>query len=452
VSQLGLHEDETHEFKEIWTARALEDLAAFANHRGGTLWVGVNDEGNAVGFALDDAEYQKIANQIVDVLGLRPSMHWETVEGHPVLLVTVAPAGMPVSCRGRYLTRVGSTNRDMSPEQWSRRALAQTGQTWDRLLSDRRIADVDEELVQRFVRLARPRLPQASEEDDVERILQNLELAQDGRLTNAAVLLFTSKPQRLFPLAQARVGRFRGSQILDSHDFAGSLWEQVDGVMDRFRSLLDVRFEVRSQEASLEGIQRQEIWEYPLDALREALLNALSHRDYTVTADVQIRVYDDQLSIWSPGELPQDLEPEQLYQPRHPSVLRNPLVAQVFYYAGFIERWGSGTTRILELCAGQGLPQPRFEEYSGGVNVTFYQDAYTPTQLQKRGFNERQIQAVLYVKEQGRITASEYQELTGASRSTLRRDLDALVQENILIREGKTGRGTFYRINASNAP
>jgi ATP-dependent DNA helicase RecG len=84
--------------------------------------------------------------------------------------------------------------------------------------------------------------------------------------------------------------------------------------------------------------------------------------------------------------------------------------------------------------------------------VTFYQDAYTPVQLQKRGFNERQIQAVLYVKEQGRITASEYQELTGASRSTLRRDLDALVQENILIREGKTGRGTFYRINASNAP
>ena len=449
MSQLGLHEDETHEFKEIWTARALEDLAAFANHQGGTLWVGVRDDGEVVGYALDDAEYQKIINQIVDVLGVRPSMHWETIAGQSVLHITVAPAGMPVSCRGRYLTRVGSTNRDMSPEQWSRRALAQTGQTWDRLLSDWRIADVDEELVRRFVRLARPRLPQANDEDDIERILQNLELARDGRLTNAAVLLFTSKPQRLFLLAQTRVGRFRGSQILDSHDFAGSLWDQVDGVMDRFRSLLDVRFEVRAREASLEGIQRQEIWEYPLEALREALLNALCHRDYTMSADIQIRVYDDQLSMWSPGELPQDLRTEQLYLPRHPSVLRNPLVAQVFYYAGFIERWGSGTTRILELCAGQDLPRPLFEEYSGGVNVTFFQDPFSVQQLVERGLNERQVQVVRYVKEHGRITNTEYQSITGASKATAVRDFDTLVQQGVLAKEGTTGRGTYYRLNDS---
>ena len=183
--------------------------------------------------------------------------------------------------------------------------------------------------------------------------------------------------------------------------------------------------------------------------MREALLNALSHRDYTVTADVQIRVYDDQLSIWSPGDLPQDLEPEQLYQPRHPSVLRNPLMAQVFYYAGFIERWGSGTTRILELCAGQGLPRPLFEEYSGGVNVTFYQDVYTPALLQTRGLSERQIQAVLYVKEQGRITNGEYQTLTGVSRATAQRDLEALVQEAVFVQEGVTGRSTYYQLNAS---
>ena len=312
----------------------------------------------------------------------------------PILRITITPAVMPVSCKGRYLTRVGSTNRDMSPEQWSRRALAQPGQTWDRLLSAWELDAVDEGLVKRFLRLARPRLPQIQDDDDEERILQNLELVQGGRLTNAAVLLFTPVPQRLFPLAQVRVGRFRESQILDSHDFAGSLWDQVEGVMNRFRSMLDVRFEVRSQEASLEGLQRHEIWEYPLDALREALLNALSHRDYTVTADVQIRVEDDQLHIWSPGTLPQDLRPEQLYQRRHPSVLRNPLVAQVFYYAGLIERWGSGTTRILDLCAAQELPQPVFEEYSGGVNVTFHQDRYTPEQLQAQGLNERQIKAV----------------------------------------------------------
>lgn len=133
-----------------------------------------------------------------------------------------------------------------------------------------------------------------------------------------------------------------------------------------------------------------------------------------------------------------------------PVARRIPLIAQVFYYAGFIERWGSGTTRILALCAAQGLPQPRFEEYGGGVAVTFYQDVYTPALLQKRGLNERQIQAVLYVKEQGRITNAEYQELTGASRATSIRDLDGLVLENILVREGERGRGTYYRLNDSN--
>ena len=220
----------------------------------------------------------------------------------------------------------------------------------------------------------------------------------------------------------------------------------VDGVMDRFRSMLDVRFEIRAREASLEGIQRQEIWEYPLEALREALVNALCHRDYIMSADIQIRVYDDQLRMWSPGVLPQTLTPEQLYEPQHQSVLRNPLIAQVFYYAGFIERWGSGTTRILSLCAAHGLPQPRFEEYSGGVTVTFYQDPFSAARLQKMGIGERQLRLVDVMRERGSVQMADlvpiFPEL---SDKTLQRDLRELIERGVVRALGER-KGRKYEL------
>jgi len=172
------------------------------------------------------------------------------------------------------------------------------------------------------------------------------------------------------------------------------------------------------------------------------VVNALIHRDYTYPADIQIRLEEDRLEVWSPGELPSPLTPEQLYQP-HSSVLRNPLLAQAFYFAGVIERWGTGTTRIVRLCREQGLPEPEFANWQGGFRVTFLKDPYTPERLRKLGLNERQIRAVLYVKEHGEISNRDYRSLTGVSDETARQDLLALVKRKVLRVKGK-GRATRY--------
>ncbi|MEJ5299360.1 MAG: helix-turn-helix domain-containing protein [Thermodesulforhabdaceae bacterium] len=444
MSVFNQTEGQRLEFKREWTDRALEDLAAFANTDGGTLLIGIRDDREIVGVKADDRELQRIANLIVSHLGITPTIDVINIEGCPVIKITVQPAAHLVAYGGRYFRRVGSTNRDFAPEELARHILARSGHTWDGLLSEWSADEVDSEAIAHFASLARNRLPHI-DPTQPELLLENLGLVKEGKLKNAGILLFARYPQRIFPLAQIRIGIFRGNQILDSHDFQGTLWKQLDGAMERFRQVLKVRFDIRVEELSLEGLQRREIWEYPLEALREAVVNALIHRDYTYPADIQIRLEEDRLEIWNPGELPPPLTPQALYGP-HASVLRNPLIAQAFYFAGVIERWGSGTTRIVDLCRAQDLPQPEFTNWQGGVRVIFFKDPYTPERLRKMGLNERQIKAVMYVKERGSITNQEYQALAGISKRTASDDLTDLVQKGILIKTGgQRGRGTAYR-------
>ncbi len=243
-----------------------------------------------------------------------------------------------------------------------------------------------------------------------------------------------------------RIGVFKGTRILDSHEFEGTLWEQLDGAMERFRRLLKVALEVRTTEATLEGLRHREVWEYPLDALREAVTNALVHRDYAAPGDIQLRLLDDALHIWNPGGLPEGIRLEQLRSPSHPSVLRNPLIARAFYYAGLIEQWGTGTRRILGWCRDAGLHEPEFQEEGGGFRVVFLKDPYTPERLRAMGLNERQVKAVLYVKERGSITNREYQALARISKRTASDELSDLVRREILAKtSGQRGRGTVYR-------
>jgi ATP-dependent DNA helicase RecG len=370
----------------------------------------------------------------------------ETVDETPLLVIRVDMTPGIVPCNGRYLRRVGSTNRDFAPDELARHFLNRSGQSWDSLLTPYGIERVQPEALVTFARLAQKRLPHIDPHQP-KLLLENLGLLKEERLTNAGLLLFGARPQERFVQAQLRIGVFRSpTQVVDTHEFQGTLWDQLDGAMERFRRILQVRFEIKVTELTLEGLARTDVWEYPLEALREAVINALIHRDYTVTTDIQIRIYDDELSIWNPGGLPPQLTVEQLREPQHLSVLRNPFLAQAFYYAGYIERWGTGTARIITLCRKQGLPEPEFDADALQFRVCFLKDPYTPERLRQMGLNERQIKAVLYVKEYGSISNRAYQQLTGISKRTASDELSDLVEKGVLSKVGgQRGRGTLYR-------
>jgi len=431
-------ETERVEFKESLNETFYKAISAFANTKGGTILLGVNDKDGIVGVESSTKFLEDLTNRTVNKLSLYPEIETIDIKGRRVIVVRVVRSGYPVSYEGRYYERVGNTTREMSPQKLQ--VLLLGGKTWDSLTSEFPLEQIDPEAVRRFVRLAveKNRLTGVSLDEPPEIILEKLQLVADEKLTNGAILLFGKNPQKPFTNLCVRIGRFKTeTTIIDDKWVKGNLFQQFDETLNVLRQHIGVRYEIK-------GIEREDIWDYPLPALREAVLNALIHRDYFNIANfTTIKVYDDHIWFSNPGGLPEGITVEQLKSP-HQSCLRNPLIAKVFYLAGYIEQYGSGTVRMVEWMREAGLPEPEYREEMGGFSVYFYKDIYTEENLRKMGLNERQIKAVMYVKEKGKITNKEYQQLVGTIKKTASRDLVDLVRKEIFSQSGVTGKGTFY--------
>jgi ATP-dependent DNA helicase RecG len=319
------------------------------------------------------------------------------------------------------------------------------GLSWDaNIEATATLEDIDFKRVAIFVKTIKEkgRFPIPNHASDQE-VLRKLELIQNETPTRASLLLFGNNPNAFFPSAFLKIGRFRSlTHIVDDREAHGTLFDQLDAALSWFRERLATEFIIKSK------AQREVHWEYPLNAIREAVVNVLCHRDYTSLAHSQIRLYDDHLDIWNAGSLPPALTPEVLLQ-EHDSMPRNRKIADAFFYSGLIERWGSGTLRIAEELLAAKLPAPQFVSESGRFRVTFYKELFAEQQLKKMALTTRQIKAVAYVKEHGSISNSEYQEIAKVSQRTATRDLNLLKMKDIFIAEGATGRGTVYKLKAS---
>lgn len=430
-------ESEYLEFKEKWRDEFLKTLSAFANLNGGKLILGIDDKHNVIGIDNSENLLEDIPSKTREKLGLTPSVKLVKIGAKKIAIVEIKPSQMPVSYNGKYYQRSGSTTVEKSSSELANFLLSKFGKTWDALPSNANFKDIDIETVNVFKNLARKRVPSISDIDLVEKVFTNLKLiTEDNKITRAGLLLFGREPNRFFISAKARVGRFKTSTtILDTVIAEGNLFNQLERAVEAIKKHMSVRFEIK-------GIEREDVWDFPIEAIREAVINALIHKDYLSTAEIQIRIYDDRIWMWNPGKLPEQLSIEDLKR-EHSSYPKNPLIANAFYLAGFIELWGSGTKRIVDLCKEQNLPEPDYKEEQGGFSVYFYKDIYTEENLRKRDLNERQIKAVMYVKEKGRITNKEYREITGLSDEGARIDLKELVEKDLLQSRG-SGRSVHY--------
>jgi ATP-dependent DNA helicase RecG len=190
-------------------------------------------------------------------------------------------------------------------------------------------------------------------------------------------------------------------------------------------------------------LSRIETYEYPEDALRVALLNAVSHKDYAGCTPVQISVYPDKIMMWNMGHLPENWTIDMLQQ-KHSSFPYNPDVANAFFRSGYIEAWGRGIEKINELCTKAGLPLPLITYNHSGYWMEFRKDIYNADSLRERGLNERQINTVLYVAENKKITNSEYQKINKIGNRTATYELKELVEKFNLLKMSGASVGTFY--------
>jgi len=236
------------------------------------------------------------------------------------------------------------------------------------------------------------------------------------------------------------VGRFgESSSDLQSQEVVeGNAFEIADKVI----RILDDKYVIRN--ISYEGMHRVETPEYPFKAIREALLNAIIHREYEKTP-IFLSLFDDRMTLMNQGELTDKLKIEDL-KVKHLSYPRNELVASVFYKAGFIETWGRGTITIIEECEKYGLPEPKIEVYGGAFSITIFRDIYSDKYLSELDINERQKKVIQYIKENKEITSGEYQKEYDVSKATARRDIEELLELSIIKPEG-TGRATKYVID-----
>lgn len=439
-----MHEQQNIEYKQSWRDEYLKWVCGFANAQGGKIYIGIDDKGNISGLTDYKKLMEDIPNKVVSHLGLVVDINLHEEKGLHYIEIVVPPSQVPISFHGVFHYRSGSTKQELKGIALQNWLLKKYGKRWEDIpVASATLNDLDEASVRSFVAKAiqRDRIPTEAEGDSLDTLLESLNLKQDSQLTNAAVLLFGKKPSMINATCSFKIGRFGK----ESHDllFQDIVETNLFAMADKVVEILKTKYLIRPIE--YKGLERIEALEYPEAALREAILNAIIHKDYSSTFTF-LHVYDNRLELWNPGPLPEELTIEKLKR-SHSSYPRNVNIANVFFKAGYVESWGRGTTKIISSCLEVGLPEPIIEEDQGGFRVTFRKDNLNEEALTALGLNTRQIGAVLFVKENGQISNSEYQKLNSIGKSVAASELQQLSDKKILSRVGNTGRSTRYVIH-----
>jgi ATP-dependent DNA helicase RecG len=436
-----MSEDQNIEYKESWRDEYLKWICGFANANGGSIFIGKNDAGEVVGIEGAKKLLEDIPNKVKDILGIIVDVNLLQTEKGDFIEIIVEAYPYPVNYKGQYHYRSGSTKQELKGVALDKFLLQRKGKRWDSvpvpILS---VSDLKKETFDFFRKKAikAQRIEEEVLTDSNELLIDNLQLIENGYLKRAALLLFHPNPDKFITGAYIKIGYFETDDDLKFQDeIHGNLFEQIEKTMD----LLFTKY-IKSS-ISYEGLNRVEKYEYPKDAVREALLNAVSHKDYSDGVPIQISVYNDKIIFWNDGQLPENWTIENL-SVKHPSKPYNPDIANALFRSGYIESWGRGTLKMINECIQFGIPKPNYFYDMSGCWVEFRKDNFNLEFFKSLDLNVRQIQALKFVKEKGKITNSEYQSINECSRNTASNELAELVNKKLLNTSGQKGAGAYY--------
>ena len=428
-------ESATIEFKRSLSdeQRILETVAAMATIGGGTVLVGVRDDGEVVGVELAGGARERFVQRAMAAIDPRVylDVREESVEERTVLRIDVPPGDGPHLAKGRAFLRSGPATIAMSRDEYERRLLARLREShgYERVVDEgSSLDDIDPEVVRAFVQRGKARGARSAA--DPGEVVRRLRMTSGEHLTVAGQLLFGREAQAAFPQAVVRARARRGG-VEDARAIEGSLFSQIDDAVAFVLRNLRVK-PVR------EGVVREDRLELPEAAVREVIANAVAHRDYRSTAPTQLVLDDRALVVWNPGQLPPPLTAARLRE-EHPSVPPNPLIARALYVAGYIEEWGTGTNRIVATMRAQGNGEPLFEERDAGLRVTLPLPGALPEDLSPR--------QALFLRDRASgesFTTVDYAGMTGVAKRTALADLRQLADLGLVAAEGR-GKASRWR-------
>ena len=431
------------EYKQTWRDDFLKEICGFANAQGGTLYIGIADNGEVVGVENPHKLQEEIPNKIVQKLGIVCAINQHVKDGKTYLEIVVEPNMAAIAYNGAYYLRSGATKQELSGNALEEFLLRKRGRTWDSVPQPYlKIDDLDESSIKMFKEdaIRSQRMTEAELQLNNAELMDKLHLVEGDYLKRAAALIFHADPEKFITGAWVKIGFFNNqNQLLYQDEVHGSLFQQMEKTMD-FLTTKYAKAYIR-----YEGLQRVDELPIPRDALREAILNALIHKDYSSFTPIQISVYDTKMMIWNTAILSQNWTAETLTQ-KHGSRPHNPDIAATFFRAGEVEAWGQGIERIQTYCADYGCPAPEWRYDGAGVWTVLY-NKVNPNNVEKgvkkttekatEKATEKTTEKILsIIKINPQVTYKELAEALGLTEDGIYSSVKSLRSRGILRRIG----------------
>lgn len=430
-------ESQNIEWKESWRDEYLKWICGFANAGGGCIYIGVDDEGKVVGVQNGKRLLEEIPNKIQTNLGFLADVNLLSKNDLEYIEIIVSPSSYPVSYKGEYHFRSGSTKQVLRGTALTEFISSKTGIRWeDSVIEGVDVEDLDKESFDIFRREA-VRSKRMTKDDlnmSNAELLDSLDLLKDGKLTRAAVLLFHRTPQKWMFGTYTRIGKFgKGSDLQYQDEVIGSLFMQAERVIE----LIYLKY--LKAPITYDNLTRVETYPFPKDAVREALYNALVHSRWSAGIPIQIRIEDDAMYISNECVFPSDWTMESLLQ-RHQSRPYNPKIARAFFRAGYIESWGRGIQKIFEVCNEYGALQPKYVVHSEDIMLKMAAVSITDKHVLKLDSKAEntalKMKIVEYLQNQPTATQKELQEALNETRTHIQKIVKELVGEGKIERKG----------------
>ena len=437
-------ENQHIEYKSSFNDAVIETVSAFANTKGGKVYIGVDDFGDPIpNFSIGKESIPKWINEIKNKTqpSIIADVESEELLGKEVICIQVNEFPIkPVACKGRYFQRVNGANHQLSAQEVANLHLKTFGSSWDYYPSPHYAIDsIALDKVTQFIDLAN-QIREVKIQDEPLTVLRKFELVKnDNQIANACHLLFSKN--EVFD-ATISIGRFASeTSIKDSLVVRTDLFNEVEVTLAFLKKHINKNYIITGDP------QRIEQWEYPLEALREIVINMIVHRDYQNTGDSIIKIYDTKIEFYNPGKLENGLTIADLKSGIYTSYARNRKVADVFREAGIIEKYGSGIQRITNAFISYGLQEPVFQEFQNGFRVTVFNKTNKNNKDigVNEGLNEGLNSMLTAILQNPGIQAKQLSNiLEDRPLKTIERQIKSLTDKGYIERKGSKKTGGYY--------